>query len=101
MTEVKAVYSKELSKYGDDRYIIINPETGEILDNAQGFGYKSAQNANFTGANLSKANFKDAYLNGAIFKNADLTETYFNHASFKVANFEGANTENIKRGDSK
>lgn len=27
------------------RYIIIDKETGEILDNAQGYGYKSKQNA--------------------------------------------------------
>ena len=27
------------------RYIIVNKDTGELLDNAQGYGYKSKQNA--------------------------------------------------------
>jgi len=29
----------------DKRYIVVDTETGEVLDNAQGYGYKSIQNA--------------------------------------------------------
>lgn len=36
-----AVLSKRLSKPNDDRYLVLDRETGEILDDAQGYGYKS------------------------------------------------------------
>lgn len=39
--DYQAVYSRKLSQRGEARYIIINVTTGEILDDAQGFGYKS------------------------------------------------------------
>ena len=47
MTEktYKAVLSEELSKYDDKRYVIVDIESGRILDNAQGHGYKSPQKA--------------------------------------------------------
>lgn len=41
----KAVLSEELSKYNDKRYVIVDIESGRILDNAQGHGYKSPQKA--------------------------------------------------------
>lgn len=41
----KVIESKELSTPGKKRYIVINIQTGEILDNAQGYGYKSIKNA--------------------------------------------------------
>ncbi|RBR32679.1 hypothetical protein [Enterococcus cecorum] len=43
--DYQAVYSKKLSQRGEARYIIINVTTGEILDDAQGFGYKSKKKA--------------------------------------------------------
>lgn len=43
--KLKAVLSEKLSHYGDPRYIVIDEETGEILDDAQGYGYKSAKRA--------------------------------------------------------
>lgn len=38
---------KELAKYGNkpQRFCIVDVETGEILDDAQGWGYKTAQKA--------------------------------------------------------
>lgn len=42
---VKAVPSKRLSTRGEDRFVIIDEETGEILDDAQGYGYKSIRKA--------------------------------------------------------
>lgn len=45
MKNIKAIRDDSLSCRGDDRYILINTETGEIVDNAQGYGYKSIQGA--------------------------------------------------------
>lgn len=42
---IVAIKSSTLSKPNDQRYVIIDKETGEILDNAQGYGYRSAQKA--------------------------------------------------------
>ena len=42
---IVAIKSSILSKPNDQRYVIIDKETGEILDNAQGYGYRSAQKA--------------------------------------------------------
>lgn len=41
---VKVVFAESLS-IKDKRYIVINEETGEVLDDAQGYGYKSKQKA--------------------------------------------------------
>lgn len=38
-------FSKELTKWNDPRYIIVNKETNELLDDAQGAGYRSAAKA--------------------------------------------------------
>ena len=45
MEEYKIYKSTELSKPYDDRYIVVSTETGEIVDDAQGYGYKSPQKA--------------------------------------------------------
>lgn len=45
MDDVIAVKANNLSKLGDDRYVIVDKATGEILDDAQGYGYKSPQKA--------------------------------------------------------
>ena len=45
MRNFAAVECKHLSTRFDKRYIIVNTETGEVLDDAQGCGYKSARNA--------------------------------------------------------
>lgn len=37
--------SAELSKQYEPRYVIVNEETGEILDDANGYGYKTIQTA--------------------------------------------------------
>ena len=42
---IAIIQSPKLSKAGDIRYIVINANTGETLDDAQGYGYKSALNA--------------------------------------------------------
>jgi hypothetical protein len=42
---VKVVISPWLSRGFDRRYVVIDETTGEVLDDAQGYGYKTAQNA--------------------------------------------------------
>lgn len=42
---IKAIKSDSLSGNYDTRFVIVNTETGEILDDAQGYGYRSAQKA--------------------------------------------------------
>ena len=42
---IAIIQSPKLSKPGDMRYIVINEDTGETLDDAQGYGYKSELNA--------------------------------------------------------
>ena len=56
---VKAIVDSSLSRNGEKRYIIVNTETGEILDNAQGYGYKSAQRAYAGFSYLSRDKSKD------------------------------------------
>lgn len=43
--EVVVVFSPELTRHNDPRYIIKNTKTDMILDDAQGAGYRSASNA--------------------------------------------------------
>lgn len=45
MGKVKAILCEKLSKGYDHRYVIIDMDTGEILDDAQGYGNKSTQKA--------------------------------------------------------
>ena len=42
---VKVIRSKELSSQYEPRFIVINTDTGEILDDANGYGYKTTQKA--------------------------------------------------------
>ena len=45
MTNYKVIRSKQLSKGYDNRYVIIDKETNQVLDDANGYGYKSKENA--------------------------------------------------------
>jgi hypothetical protein len=42
---VRVVVSASLSSNFDKRYVVVDEATGEVVDDAQGYGYKSAQNA--------------------------------------------------------
>jgi hypothetical protein len=44
INEIKVTLDQELSKK-ENRFIILNPATGKIIDDAQGYGYKSIQGA--------------------------------------------------------
>ena len=41
----KAVQSKKLSKGNDTRWVIVDSKTGKVLDDAQGYGYRTEQKA--------------------------------------------------------
>lgn len=43
--EVKAVLDKDLSSPGNPRYMLMNTTSGEMLDVANGYGFKSKRNA--------------------------------------------------------
>jgi carboxylesterase type B len=45
MSGVRVVASAALSSNFDKRYVVVDEATGEVVDDAQGYGYKSAQNA--------------------------------------------------------
>lgn len=45
MAKEKAVYCPGLSSPGNPRYILIDADTGELPDDAQGYGYKTPQKA--------------------------------------------------------
>lgn len=49
-----AVRSEALSKAGDARYVIKNRETGEVVDDAHGVGYKSPHAAHASFAHKQK-----------------------------------------------
>lgn len=45
MKKYDVEWSKKLSRRGDPRYVVVDAETREVLDNAQGYGYRSKQKA--------------------------------------------------------
>ena len=61
MGKFKAVESSSLSTFYKKRYVIVDEDTGEILDDAQGYGYKSPQKAHaaFAYKNRDKSRDKE------------------------------------------
>lgn len=57
---VVAIQDKDLSKGYDKRYVIVSKETGEVLDDAQGYGYKTPQKAYAAWAYKTRDRSKDA-----------------------------------------
>lgn len=55
---IKVVRSDKLSKNYEDRFVVVIADTGEILDDAQGYGYRTKQKAhaayNYKNRNRSK-----------------------------------------------
>ncbi|WP_432630269.1 hypothetical protein [Brotaphodocola sp.] len=45
MKNIIVVEDKKLSKQYEKRFVVVDKETGEILDDAQGYGYKTIKNA--------------------------------------------------------
>lgn len=53
MSGVRVVVNAALSSNFDKRYVVVDEATGEIVDDAQGYGYTSAQNAHRAHADKS------------------------------------------------
>lgn len=45
MANIAVIKSEDLSRQYDIRYVVVDKDTGEVLDDAQGYGYKTAQKA--------------------------------------------------------
>lgn len=45
MQKIFALEENSLSRNGEKRFVIVDRETGEILDDAQGYGYKTPKKA--------------------------------------------------------
>ena len=45
MNDYKVIRSKQLSRGYDNRYVIVDKETNQVLDDANGYGYKNKENA--------------------------------------------------------
>lgn len=57
---VKVVESKTLSSRYDRRFVIVDEETENVLDDAQGYGYKSKQKAMAAWSYKNRDKSKDA-----------------------------------------
>ena len=58
---IEIIFNEHLSKKRhDERYIVIDRDTGEVLDNAQGYGYKSRKNAHLGWAYKNRDKSKDS-----------------------------------------
>ena len=60
MPEIKVIESPELSTQYDKRYVVVDKETGSVLDDAQGYGYRSAQKAHAAYNYKTRDKSKDA-----------------------------------------
>ena len=60
MLEIKVIESPELSTQYDKRYVVVDKETGAVLDDAQGYGYRSAQKAHAAYSYKTRDRSKDA-----------------------------------------
>lgn len=45
MAEIAAIFNRELSSGRDRRYVVVDKNTQEVLDDAHGYGYRSPQKA--------------------------------------------------------
>lgn len=57
---VKVVESKTLSSRYDKRFVVVDEETGNVLDDAQGYGYKNKQKAMAAWSYKNRDKSKDA-----------------------------------------
>ncbi len=57
--DITVIEAEHLSTYYQKRYIIVNKETGEIIDDAQGYGYKSIKGAYAAFVYLNRDKSKD------------------------------------------
>ena len=60
MLNIAVVRSETLSSKYESRFVVINEDTGKILDDAQGYGYKTPQKAHAAWAYKTRDKSKDA-----------------------------------------
>lgn len=60
MRAYKVVRDDRLSEPYEPRFVVIDEESGQVLDDAQGYGYKSAQKAHAAWAYKNRDRSKDA-----------------------------------------
>ena len=60
MLSYKVVFSDAHGDYWDKRYVVVDAETGKILDDVQGYGYKSVKKAYAAYAYKTRDKSKDA-----------------------------------------
>ena len=58
----EVIESEKLSTRGDKRYVVVDQESGKILDDAQGYGYRSKPNAYKAYAYKTRDKSKDALI---------------------------------------
>lgn len=64
MSDISVIENTALSTGFEKRYVIIDKDTGELLDDAQGYGYKSVRNAYAAWAYKNKHNSNNKKING-------------------------------------
>lgn len=57
---IAVIEAANLSGEYDRRYVVVDKDTGEVLDDAQGYGYKSVQKAHAAYAYKTRDKSKDA-----------------------------------------
>lgn len=60
MLNIAVVRSESLSSKYESRFVVINKDTGKVLDDAQGYGYKTPQKAHAAWAYKTRDKSKDA-----------------------------------------
>ena len=59
LTNIEVIRSDVLSSEYDSRYVVVEKETGKILDDAQGYGYKTVRAAHAAYAYKTRDKSKD------------------------------------------
>lgn len=76
---IKAICSPSLSNIYEKRYVIVDKDTGEVLDDAQGYGYKTPQKAYAAWSYKHRDKSKDKYKKA---KKQQIRSWMKNHKSF-------------------
>lgn len=95
---IDVIKSESLSDEFDERYIIVNKETGETLDDAQGYGYRSKQKAfaawNYKNSNAYERRAKDKHIKRWLTEHHSFADD-IEYVEFQIAKERGHN-ENVK-----
>ena len=86
MTIKATAYTVRNDDYPETRYRIVDVETGEILDDAQGYGYKTARKA-YAGYGYKNKNHSKPTAERWLNKHSDLKEDLLD-ATFQLAKYD-------------